>query len=86
MVTLYFCLGDCAPVLRYWPFVPRVGDLIVLPEFGGNLVRLKVFEVVCEGYDEPSVSVYLHHARTDHDNQPAADYLSEISSNNPLSQ
>jgi len=77
MVTLYFCLDECAPVMRCWPFVPRVGDVIVLPEFGGNLNRLKVFEVVCEGYDEPSVSIYLHHARTDYDNQPAAKARSE---------
>ena len=63
MVTLYFCLDDNAPVLRYWPFVPRVGDTIVLPEWGGNLNPLRVFDVVCEGYDEPSISVYVHAAR-----------------------
>ena len=66
MVTLYFCLDDNAPVLRYWPFVPRVGDTIVLPEWGGNLNPLRVFDVVCEGYDEPSISVYLTHARREH--------------------
>jgi hypothetical protein len=66
VVTLYFCLDDNAPVLRYWPFVPRVGDTIVLPEWGGNLNPLRVFDVVCEGYDEPSISVYLTNARREH--------------------
>lgn len=78
MVTLYFCLDDNAPVMRCWSFVPRVGDVIALPELGGNLKRLKVFEVVCEGYEEPSVSVYLHHARTDQDGHLAAKNRSEI--------
>ena len=67
MVTLYFCWRDNAPVMRVWSFVPRIGDTIALPEFGGNLNRLKVYDVVCEGYDEPSISIYLHHARTDRD-------------------
>ena len=52
--------------MRYWPFVPRIGDTIILPELGGNLNPLRVFEVVCEGYDEPSISVYLHQARGEH--------------------
>jgi len=67
MITLYFCLDDYAPIMRLWPFIPRVGDYITLPELGGNLNRLRVFEVVCEGYEDRSVSVYLHHARTEHD-------------------
>jgi hypothetical protein len=63
VVTLYFCWDDNAPVMRYWPFVPRVGDTIVLPELGGILNTLKVVDVVCEGFDEPSISVYLHPVR-----------------------
>ena len=67
MVTLYFCLDDNAPVMRVWSFVPRIGDTIALPEFGGTLNSLKVYDVVCEGYDEPSISIYVHQARTDRD-------------------
>jgi hypothetical protein len=63
VVTLYFCLDGNAPVLRYWPFVPRIGEAIVLPELGNNLSPLRVVDVVCEGYDEPSISVYLHDSR-----------------------
>ena len=55
MVTLYFCLDDCAPVQRYWSFVPRIGDIIALPELGGDEDNLKVHTVVCEGFEEPSV-------------------------------
>jgi hypothetical protein len=84
MVSLYFCLDDCAPVMRCWPFVPRVGDVIVLPELGGNLNRLKVFEVVCEGDDEPSISVYLHHAPTDYDDRVRANERSELSGSHPI--
>jgi hypothetical protein len=66
MLTLYFCLDENAPVLRYWPASPRVGDTISLPEFGGNLNPLKVFDVVWEGFDDPSISVWLHPAKVDH--------------------
>ena len=67
MVTLYFYWKDYAPVMRAWSFVPRIGDTIALPEFGGNLHRLAVYDVVCEGYDEPSISIYLHQVQTDRD-------------------
>jgi len=66
MLTLYFCLKDAAPVLRYWSSVPRIGDMIALPELGGNLDPLRVYDVIWEGFEEPSVSVYVHHAKVDH--------------------
>ncbi len=67
LVTLYFCLDDFAPVMRSWSYVPRIGDTIALPELGGNLQRLKVYEVVCDGCDEPIISIYLHRVRREHD-------------------
>ncbi len=60
MITLYFCLGDNAPVIRCWPSVPRIGDTIALPELGGNLKHLKVFDVIWEGSDELSISVNVY--------------------------
>ena len=66
MHTIYFCLDDNAPAIRLWPSPPRIGETVSLPEFGGNLSPLKVYDVVWEGFDEPSVSVYLHHAKVDH--------------------
>ena len=67
MATLYFCYGEDTPVLRYWSTIPRIGETIALPELGGNLNPLKVFDVVWEGFDEPSISIYLHQARVEHD-------------------
>ena len=66
VVTLYFCLDDNAPVMRVWPVVPRIADTVILPEFGGHLGPLKVVDVVYEGFDEPSISVYLTSARREH--------------------
>jgi hypothetical protein len=68
MLVIYFCLDDHAPVMRYWPATPRVGDTIALPELGGSLDPLKVYSVVWEGYDEPSVTVFLHRTRAERDN------------------
>jgi hypothetical protein len=68
VVTLYFYWEEYAPVTRYWPFVPRIGDTIVLPELGGILNGLRVHDVVCEGFDEPSVSIFLHDARREQSN------------------
>jgi hypothetical protein len=65
-IALYFHLDDFAPVLRCWASAPRIGDTIALPEMGGNLNPLKVYDVVWEGYDEPSVSVFLHKAKVDY--------------------
>lgn len=73
MITLYFCLDDNAPIMRIWPFVPRTGDYVSIPELGGSLNRLKVYEVCCEGYENPSVSVYLHQARGEHEERPTLD-------------
>jgi hypothetical protein len=81
VVTLYFYWKDCAPVVRSWPFVPRIGDTIVLPDLGGNLNGLKVYDVVCEGYDEPSISIYLRDVRTDRDGgvqRPSRDGEAEV--------
>jgi hypothetical protein len=66
MLTLYFCLDENAPVLRYWPAIPRIGDTISLPELGGSLNPLKVYDIVWEGFDDPSVSVWVHQAKVDH--------------------
>lgn len=65
MHTLYFCL-DGAPVTRLWPSVPRIGETIALPELGGNLNPLRIFDIIWEGTLEPMVSVYVHHAKVQH--------------------
>jgi hypothetical protein len=66
MLPVYFCLDDQLPVMRYWSHTPRIGETITLPELGGSLNPLKVFEVVWDGIEEPSVSIYLHRAGIDH--------------------
>jgi hypothetical protein len=66
MLTIYFCLDDgTPPVVRYWPTTPKIGDTIALPEFGGNLNLLKVHDIVWEGSERPSVSVYLSRVAID---------------------
>jgi len=66
MLTLHFCLDGSPSILRYWASVPRIGDTISLPELGGNLNLLRVYDVIWEGAMEPTVSVYVHHAKVDH--------------------
>jgi hypothetical protein len=66
MPTLYFCLDGTSPVVRYWRSIPRIGDTIALPELGGNLNPLRVYDVIWEGTIEPTVTVYVHHAKIDH--------------------
>jgi len=66
MLTLYFCMDENAPVLRYWPSAPRIGDTVSLPELGGNLNPVKVYDVVWEGFDHPTISVWVHHAKVEH--------------------
>ena len=66
MLVLYFCLSDAPPVIRYWSSAPRIGDTVALPELGGNLDPLRVYDVIWEGIDEPTVSIYVHHAKVDH--------------------
>ena len=66
MLTLYFCLDGAKPVLRNWDVVPRIGETVALPELGGNINPLRVFDVIWEGTIEPTVSVYVHHARVEH--------------------
>ena len=66
MLTLYFCLDGSASVVRYWPSAPRIGETVALPELGGNLNTLRVYDVIWEGTVEPIVSVYVHHAKVDH--------------------
>jgi hypothetical protein len=46
--------------------VPRIGETIALPELGGNLNPLRVFDVIWEGTIDPMVSVYVHHAKVEH--------------------
>jgi hypothetical protein len=66
MLTLYFCLDGHLPVLRTWHSAPRIGDTVAIPEFGGSLDPVRVYDVVWEGYDYPTVSVYVHHAKVEH--------------------
>ena len=66
MLTLHFCLDGSKSILRYWPSAPRIGDTVALPELGGNLNTLRVFDVIWEGTIDPTVSVYVHHAKVDH--------------------
>jgi hypothetical protein len=66
MLTLYFCLDGTPSVIRHWTSVPRIGETIALPELGGNLNPLRVFDVIWEGTSEPTVSVYVHHAKVQH--------------------
>ena len=66
MLTLYFCLEGELPVLRTWSAVPRIGETVALPEIGGILEPLRVHDVVWDGGDVPSVSVFVHHAKTEH--------------------
>jgi hypothetical protein len=83
MLTLYFCLNDATAVVRYWASAPRIGDTVALPELGGNLKPLRVYDVIWEGGEEPAVFIYVHHARVEHRqcNEPAhprhANYWSE---------
>lgn len=66
MVTLYFCLDGSPSITRYWTSVPRIGDTISLPEWGGNLNPVRVYDVIWEGTTEPSACVYVHHAKIEH--------------------
>jgi hypothetical protein len=79
MVTIYFCLDGAQAVQRYWDSVPRIGDTIALPELGGNLNPLRVFDVIWEGTIEPTVSVYVHHVKVEHAmcNHVSNGYVSE---------
>jgi hypothetical protein len=65
MLTLYFCLEGEQSVMRYWTSAPRIGDTISLPELGGNLNPLKVYDVIWEGTTEPTVTIYVHHAKVE---------------------
>ena len=59
MQSLFFYLESEAPVPRYSSSIPRIGDTILLPELGGNLTTLKVFDVVWEFGDNPHVNVLV---------------------------
>ena len=87
MLTIYFCLTDREPVLRYWCTAPRIGDTIALPELGGNLDPLRVYDVIWEGFEEPSVSVYVHHVKVEHPQRVPEPYvirLSKLASNGSM--
>jgi hypothetical protein len=58
MLTMYFCLEDRDPVIRCWPAIPRIGDTMALPELNDR-ESFKVTDVVWEGDDEPTLSIYL---------------------------
>ena len=59
MRSLHFYLAHEAPVLRYSSSIPRIGDTISLPELGGDLATLKVFDVVWQFGDDPHVNVLV---------------------------
>jgi hypothetical protein len=65
VLTLYFCFEDSPPVLRYWPSCPGIGELVALKEFGGFITPLRVYDVVWEGDDHATVSVYVSHAKVE---------------------
>ena len=60
MRSLHFYLAHEAPVLRYSSSIPRIGDTVSLPELGGDLATLKVFDVVWEFGDDLHVNVLVH--------------------------
>ena len=60
MQSLFFYLESEAPVPRYSSSIPRIGDTVSLPELGGDLATLKVFDVVWEFGDDPHVNVLVH--------------------------
>lgn len=66
MPTIYFCLDGYSAVIRQWSSIPRIGETIALPELGGNLNPLRVYDVIWEGTLEPVVSVYVHHTKVEH--------------------
>ena len=65
MLTIYFCLDGHAPVMRCWSVAPRIGETVTLPELGGRENPLTIYEIVWEGFDEPSVNIYLTPAAKD---------------------
>ena len=62
MLTMYFCYDGRDPIIRCWPAIPRIGDTIALPELEDEGDSFKVTEVVWEGDQEPTLSIYLHRA------------------------
>jgi hypothetical protein len=66
MPTLYFCLQGAEAVIRHWNAIPRIGDTVALPELGGNLNPLRVFDVVWDGTIDPTVTVYVHQTKAEH--------------------
>ncbi|MEX2306137.1 MAG: hypothetical protein WD738_00995 [Pirellulales bacterium] len=64
MLTMYFCYDDHDPVIRCWPAVPRIGDTVALAEFEDDEDgSLKVTDVVWEGDQEPTLSIYLKRSK-----------------------
>lgn len=59
MLTIYFCYEGRDPIIRCWPAIPRIGDTVALPELEDEGESFKVIDVVWEGDDEPTLSVYL---------------------------
>jgi hypothetical protein len=59
MLTMYFCYEGRDPIIRCWPAIPRIGDTVALPELEDEGESFKVIDVVWEGDDEPTLSVYL---------------------------
>jgi hypothetical protein len=66
MANIYFCLDGASAIQRHWDSVPSIGETIALPEFGGNLNPLRVYDVIWEGTIEPTVTIYVHHTKVEH--------------------
>ena len=66
MLTLYFCLQGAEAVVRRWSSAPRIGETVALPELGGNLNPLRVYDVVWDGTVDPIVTVYVKQTKAEH--------------------
>jgi hypothetical protein len=62
MHTMYFCYEGRDPIIRCWREIPRIGDTVALPELDDEGDSFRVMEVVWEGEDEPTLSIYLKRA------------------------
>jgi hypothetical protein len=59
MLTIYFCYDGRDPIIRCWPSIPRVGDTVALPELESEGDSFTVVDVLWQGDDEPTLSIYL---------------------------
>jgi hypothetical protein len=59
MLTMYFCYEGRDPVIRCWSQVPRIGDIVSLPELDEEGDSFKVVDVMWEGDGDPTLSIHL---------------------------